>query len=55
MLSDTRGDAAVEWLVIASIAVVLLGVAAYAIASKASTEGGAVASWIDGLDVPSSP
>jgi len=55
LLKDQRGDAAVEWLVIAAIAIVLSGVAIYGISTNAKTQGNNVKSWIAGLNVPSTP
>jgi len=55
MLRDHVGDAILEWVVLGVLVIAVVGVVAYSIATAGATEGGNLESWIDGLDVPSSP
>jgi len=50
-----RGEAAVEYVVIAAIAIAVLGVAIWGIVQAASGEGSSVADWIGNISVPISP
>ncbi|MBC8507902.1 MAG: hypothetical protein H8D34_23795 [Chloroflexi bacterium] len=55
MLRNHIGDAVLEWVVLGVLVIAVVGVVAYNIATAGATEGGNLESWIDGLDVPSSP
>ena len=55
MLTDRKGLSLLEYIVGGAIAIVLLGVSVYSIATNANAEGGNVASYIDGLNVPAAP
>ena len=50
-----RGTSALEYVVVAAIALAVLGVAIWAFAQAASGEGGNVTTWISGISVPASP
>jgi len=50
-----RGDAILEWVVLGVLVIAVVGIVAYSIANNAGTEGTNLASWIGGLDVPTSP
>ena len=50
-----RGVSMLEYIVAGAVAVAVLGVAAWGIAQAGSAEGGDVETWIDGINVPSSP
>jgi Flp pilus assembly pilin Flp len=54
-LKDKRGDSATEWLVVAAIAIAVVGVMIWAVVSAASAQGGNVQTWIDGIAVPAAP
>ena len=54
-LQDKRGDSATEWLVVAAIAIAIVGVMIWAVVNAASAQGGNVRSWIQGIAVPASP
>lgn len=50
-----RGDAILEWVVLGVLVIAVVGIVAYSIATNAGTEGTNLASWINGLNVPTSP
>jgi hypothetical protein len=55
MFGEERGQSVMEWLVGALIVILLGAAAVYTIMTNANAEGGSAASWIDALNVPSSP
>ena len=55
MLRNHIGDAILEWVVLGALVIAVVGVVAYSIATAGATEGGNLKSWIDGINVPSSP
>ena len=55
MLTDRKGLSLLEYVVGGAIVIALLGVSVYSIATKANAEGGNVAAYIDGINVPSAP
>lgn len=55
MFRNHIGDAVLEWVVLGVLVIAVVGVVAYNIATAGATEGGNLESWIDGLNVPSSP
>ena len=50
-----RGTSALEYVVVAAIALAVLGVAIWSFVQAASGEGGNVTTWITGIAVPASP
>lgn len=50
-----RGKSMLEYIVMGAIALAVLGVAIWTVVQSASTEGGNVSSWINGINVPASP
>ena len=55
MFRNHIGDSILEWVVLGVLVIAVIGVVAFNIATAGATEGGNLESWIDGLDVPSSP
>jgi len=52
MFTNHTGTTTLEWVVVGSVVILLLGVVAWTIASKANGEGGSTANWIDSINVP---
>ena len=52
MLTKHRGDSILEWIILASVVIAVLGVVGYGIASKGSAQGNNVSAWITSLNVP---
>ena len=50
-----RGTSALEYVVVAAIALAVLGVAIWSFVQAASGEGGNVTTWIGGIAVTASP
>ncbi len=50
-----RGEAGVEYIVVAAVAIAVVAIAIWGIAQNANAQGDNVASWIDGINVPTSP
>ena len=46
MLFNHRGDSILEWVVLAVLVVIVLGIAAYTLANTSSTRGGDVSNWV---------
>ena len=55
MIRNHIGDAILEWVVLGVLVIAVVGVVAYSIATAGATEGSNLESWIDGINVPSSP
>ncbi len=55
MFHNHVGDVVLEWVVLVALVVAVVGVIAYAIATAGATEGNNLKSWIDGINVPTSP
>jgi len=50
-----RGQSMLEYLIVGAIGIAVLGLAIWAVVQAASSQGGNVKTWIDGIGVPSSP
>jgi len=55
MFRKHKGVSALEYIVVGAVAIALLGLAIWGIATNANGQGNNVASWITGINAPSSP
>ncbi len=55
MLRNHKGLTAVEYIVVGAVSIALLGIAVWSMATNANGQGNNVASWISGINAPTSP
>ena len=55
MLLNNKGTTFTETVVVIGLAILLVGTTIYSIGQVVKTEGTNAKSWIDGINVPSSP
>ncbi len=52
MFSKHRGDSILEWVILASLVIAVVGGVVYTIISNGSTQGTNVGKWVTSINVP---